>query len=302
MPAPSPRAVATASSGSQPPGAAVRRVLLITLGVNILVSAAKITVGRLTGSLAMVADGYHSFTDGLNNIVGLVVTAFAYAPPDEGHPYGHRKFETAATLAIGLALLSVAYQVVVQALGHVKADRAPTVGLVNWVVMGVTLLANFFVTWYEAREGRRLSSGYLLADATHTRSDIYVTLGVVASFAGARVGLPWVDALVAAGIAAFIAFLGVQILVGAFNALTDRAVLPAGDVAATLRSVPGVVACRDIRTRGGPGAVYVDLVVHVDGNVTLRAAHDVADRIEEALKAAHPGVVDVVVHLEPAPS
>jgi ferrous-iron efflux pump FieF len=93
----------------------------------------------------------------------------------------------------------------------------------------------------------------------------------------------------------------VRILVGSFNALTDRAVLPADDVAATLRAVPGVLAWRDIRTRGEPGAVYVDLVAHVDGNLTLRAAHEVADRIEEALKAAHPGVLDVVVHVEPAP-
>jgi cation diffusion facilitator family transporter len=295
------QADAISPAPGSPVGSGVRRVLLFTLAANALVSAAKIVVGHLTGSLAMVADGYHSLTDGLNNVVGLVVTAFAYAPPDEGHPYGHRKFETAATLAIGLALLSVAYQVVEKALGHVKADRAPAVGLMSWLVMGVTLLANLLVTRYESREGRRLNSAYLLADAAHTRSDIYVTLSVVASFAGARVGLPWVDAAVASGIAAFIAILGVRILVGSFNALTDRAVLPADDVAATLRAVPGVLAWRDIRTRGEPGAVYVDLVVHVDGNLTLRAAHEVADRIEEALKAAHPGVLDVVVHVEPAP-
>jgi cation diffusion facilitator family transporter len=281
-------------------GAAVRRVLWWTLLLNVLVSAGKIVVGTLSGSLSMVADGYHSMTDGLNNVVGLVVASFAYKPPDDGHPYGHRKFETAATLFIGIALLVVAYQVVEKALSNVKTAHVANVGALNWIVMGVTLLANVFVTWYERREGRRLSSPYLLADAQHTRSDIYVTLGVVVSFAGARAGLPWMDGVVAAGIAAFIAFLAVQILIGSFNTLTDRAMLPSESLEAVVLGVTGVRDCREIRTRGGQGAVYVDLTVHVDGDMHLRAAHDVADRIEAALQAAHPEIVDVVVHLEPA--
>jgi len=122
----------------------------------------------------------------------------------------------------------------------------------------------------------------------------------VASFAGARAGLPWADGVVAAGIGIFIAFLGVQVLIGSFNTLTDRAVLASEALSAIVMGVPGVRSCRDIRTRGERGAVYVDLVVHVDGDKTLRAAHDVADRIEGALQQAHPEIVDVVVHLEPA--
>jgi cation diffusion facilitator family transporter len=174
------------------------------------------------------------------------------------------------------------------------------VGVANWAVMAATLATNLFISWWEAREGRRLASTYLLADATHTRSDIYVSLGVVASFAGARAGVAAVDVVVATGIAAFIAVLAVQILVGAFHTLTDRAVIPAYALASVVGDVPGVVSWRDIRTRGGPGAVYVDLIAHVDGGLTLREAHEVADAIEEAVRRAHPDVVDVVVHLEPA--
>lgn len=278
----------------------VRRVLLATLGLNLLVSAAKIAVGRLSGSVSMVADGFHSLMDGANNLVGLVVTALAYAPPDEGHPYGHRKFETAATLAIGLMLLGVAYHVLEEALAQASRSRVPAVGAANWAVMGVTVAANLFVTWYETREGRRLGSTYLMADAAHTRSDIYVSLGVVASFAGARAGVVAADVVVALAIAGFIAVLAVRILVGSFHTLTDRAMIPAEALGRVLRGVPGVVSWTDIRTRGGPGAVYVDLVAHVDGELTLRAAHDVADAIEEAVRRAHPEIVDVVVHLEPA--
>jgi cation diffusion facilitator family transporter len=278
----------------------VRRVLLATLALNVLVSLAKIAVGKFSGSVSMVADGFHSLMDGANNVVGLVVTAFAFAPPDEGHHYGHRKFETAASLGIGLLLLGVAYHVLSEALAHAATRRLPEVGAANWAVMGLTLVVNLVVSWWEAREGRRLQSPYLIADASHTRSDIYVSLGVVASFAGARAGLAAVDVVVATAIAIFIAVMAVRILVGSFHTLTDRAVIPTMAVANVLRGVPGVVSWGDIRTRGGPGSVYVDLVARVDGDLTLRAAHDVADAIEAAVRRHHPDVVDVVVHLEPA--
>jgi cation diffusion facilitator family transporter len=281
-------------------GASVRRVLWITLVLNLVVSGGKIAVGLFSGSVSMVADGYHSLVDGSNNVIGLIVAAFAYAPPDRGHPYGHRKFETTATLFIAGALLALAYSVVAQALGRAASQQLPEIGFLNWAVMIGTMAMNLFVSLYEGREGRRLGSEYLVADAVHTRSDLYVSLGVIASFAGAKAGLVWSDTAVAIGIAVVIAVQATRILVGAFHVLTDRAALPADHLAAAASVVPGVRSVREVRTRGGADAVYVDLIAHVDGHLTLRAAHDVADQIEAAVKQAHPQIVDVVVHLEPA--
>jgi cation diffusion facilitator family transporter len=281
--------------------AAVRRVLIVTLLLNVLVSGGKIVVGLVSRSVAMVADGCHSLLDGANNVIGLVVTAFSSAPPDRGHPYGHRKFETAATMAIGAGMLALAYNLVQGAFSHASHGELPAIGVLNWIVMGATLAINVFVTVYEAAEGRRLNSEYLVADAAHTRSDIYVSLAVVASFAGARAGLPWVDAAVAIGIAVLIGHLAISILARSFHVLTDRAVLSPEAISTVVLGVPGVQGCRDVRSRGGPGSVWVDLVATVDGGMTLRDAHDVADRIEAALVEAQPGIVDVVVHVEPAP-
>jgi cation diffusion facilitator family transporter len=278
----------------------VRRVLWITLGLNLAVSAGKVLVGFLSGSLAMVADGYHSLVDGGNNVLGLIVAAYAFAPPDRGHPYGHRKFETAATAVIGVALLALAFEVTQGALGRAREPALPAITPLNWLVMGATIGVNLFVTWYEDREGRRLRSAFLVADATHTRADILVSLGVIAYFAAARVRLAWADPVVATGIAAVIAVQAVRILVSAFHVLTDRAAIAPERLEALARSVPGVRLVRDVRTRGQGDAVYVDLTVHVDGETSLRDAHEVADRIEETLASAHPEIVDVVVHLEPA--
>jgi len=276
----------------------VRRVLWITLLLNVAVAAGKVVVGTLSGSLAMLADGYHSLVDGSNNVLGLVVATFAYAPPDRGHPYGHRKFETAATLLIAGALLLLAFEVAQGAMAG--ARPAPVIGILNWAVMLATLAVNFFVSWFESREGRRLGSAFLVADSAHTRSDLLVSLGVIASFAAAQGGAPWADPLVALGIAGVIAWQGLRILRGAFDVLTDRAPLAPEALGRVLATIPEVRGYREIRTRGGGDAVFVDLTVHVDGDLSLRAAHDVADRIEEALMLAHPGIVDVVVHLEPA--
>jgi cation diffusion facilitator family transporter len=277
----------------------VRRVLLITLGLNLAVSAGKVIVGQLTGSLAMVADGYHSLVDSANNVIGLIVAAFAFRPPDQGHPYGHRKFETAATAVIGAALLSLAWELTASALGRGARERLPEVSLLSWGVMAATFGVNLFVSWYEAREGRRLGSAFLVADSAHTRSDLYVSLGVVASLAAARAGLGWADTLVAVLIAAIIAWQAAVILLSAFDVLTDRAALPANEIERLASSIAGVVSVHDVRTRGRRDAIYVDLTVRLDGATRLRDAHAVADEIERALAKAHPGIADVVVHLEP---
>lgn len=279
--------------------AGVRRVLWVTLALNVAVSAGKVVVGHWSGSLAMVADGYHSLVDGSNNVIGLIVSAFAFRPPDAGHPYGHRKFETAATLVIGAALLALSWELLSGALARTAKPALPAIGLLNWAVMGATIAVNVFVSWYEARAGRRLKSAFLLADATHTRADLYVSLGVVASFVAARLGAAWADPLVAVAIAAIIAWQAGRILVGAFDVLTDRAPIRTETLAPLAASVPGVLEVHGVRARGRRDAVFVDLTAHLDRAISLEEAHAVADRIEAALQAAHPEIVDVVVHLEP---
>jgi len=287
------------SSAASARAGEIRRVLGITLLLNLAVSAGKIVVGTLSASLTMVADGYHSLLDGANNVIGLIVVGWAAEPPDLDHPYGHRKFETAASLAIGLALLGLAYRVTEDALSGLAEPQLPNIGPLNWVVMGATLAVNVFVTRYESREGQRLQSDFLLADSNHTRSDIYVTLGVVASFAGARAGVARIDGLVALAVAALVAYMAAQILVRSFNVLTDLAPIAVLEIERIARSIPEVRGCRAARSRGASGAVFVDLTILLEPELTLREAHEVADRVEDALQRQHPAIVDAVVHLEP---
>src|SRR5262249_20829399 len=159
--------------------------------------------------------------------------------------------ETAATLFIGGALLLLAARVGAEAAGRSgRAAEAPAIGMLNWAVMIATLAVNFFVSTYEAREGRRLGSSYLVADAAPTRSDLLVSRGVIVCFALGLIGLRRADAVVAVAIALVIAWQALRILIGAFDVLTDRAVLAPETIARCLAAVPEVAAVRDIRTRG----------------------------------------------------
>src|SRR5262245_15860230 len=188
----------------------VRRVLLVTLALNVMVVAAKLVAGLLAGSLSVVSDAIHSSVDSLNNIVGLVVMKYATAEPDEGHPYGHANFETLAAFAIAGFLFVTCYQIALSAIKRVIArdTPAPEITALTIGVMVGTIVCNIFVTVYERREGRRLQSAFLIADSTHTRSDVLVSCSVLAGLILIRSGYVWLDPVISLGVAVVIAWTG----------------------------------------------------------------------------------------------
>src|ERR1041385_3650443 len=179
----------------------VRRVLVLTLVLNLAVVAGKLIAGLLAGSLSVLSDAVHSSVDSLNNIVGLVVVKYAAAEPDEGHPYGHAKFETLAAFAIAGFLFVTCYQVTLSALSRLlnPPDSPPQITALTIGVMVVTIAVNIAVTVYEHREGKRLRSEFLVADAIHTRSDVLVSCSVLTGLLLVRLGYIWLDPIFALG-------------------------------------------------------------------------------------------------------
>jgi len=278
----------------------VQRVIVIVFFLNIAVALAKIILGHIARSAAISADGFHSLTDGLSNVIGFVAVWIARKPHDEDHPYGHGRFETLAGLAIGGTLLFVVYSVIMRIAGEITHKNVPDVTPLALGVMIGTLVVNVFVVHYERRAGVRLKSEFLVADAMHTLSDVYVTISVLVALAGVKLfGWAWLDPLVAGVVAILILRAAVQILWHAAGVLTDRKALDAESVLRTAKSVPGVHRAHQVRSRGREGEIYVDLHVLVDDNMTVSEGHDLANRVEAAVKAAHEGVVEVMVHVEP---
>jgi cation diffusion facilitator family transporter len=276
----------------------VKRTLWQILGINLLVAAAKIIVGAATGSISMVADGFHSTMDGSSNVIGLVGLTAAERPPDEDHPYGHYKFETFATLGIGLLLLLTTWNVLKGAITRLIEGSAPEVTAVSFGVMIVTMGLNWWVAQYESRQGDRLKSSILLADAAHTRSDIFVSLSVIGGLIAVKLGWPWVDAAVALIIVVVIGRVGWQIIQRASGVLADSAVVDTAAVEKIALSVEGVKSCHKIRSRGTDQAIYLDLHIQVDGRMSLDQAHYLGHQVQDRLQAELE-VKDVVVHVEP---
>lgn len=282
-------------------GVAVRRVLLITMGLNLLVAFAKITYGHFADVLSVRADGFHSLTDASNNLVGLVGIYFASRPADEDHPYGHEKLEIVASGVVGLSLLAMAYDVLTSALSRWSGPTpASTMDASVFVVLVATLAVNLFVAGYERRMGEKLASPFLLSDAAHTRSDVFVTLGVMVTAALVQVGYPGLDAVTAIAIAGFIAFAGVDVLRRNLKYLADGRAIDAGVVEQAVLDVPGVASTHKIRTRGSPGAIHVDLHIQVARHLNVVEAHRVTHWVIDAIRRQIPGVTDVLVHTEPA--
>ena len=279
---------------------AIRRVLLVTLALNLTVAALKVAYGVWSDSLSIRADGFHSATDGLNNLVLLAGSLLAAAPPDREHPYGHKKLEVFAAGAVGLTLLFVAFDVIRDVIAHLGGHAEPTrIDGFAFVILGVTLVINVVVASWETREGKRLMSPGLVSDAAHTTSDILVTLGVAASAALVWAGVPWLDPIAGALVAGVIAVTGIRVVKENAGYLMDTNLVDVERVSTIARNVPGVHDARDVRSRGSPGGVWVELIVEVDGAMSVRDAHSLAHRVEDALRQQFPGVLGVSVHVEP---
>src|SRR6266571_2023639 len=280
--------------------AAVRRVLIGLLGANLAVVAAKAVVGTASGSLAVWGDALHSSVDSLYNVLGLIVIRVAARAPDEDHPYGHGKFETLGALAIVVFLSITCFELVRNAVQKlVGGGQAVVVTDLGLVVLLATLGINVLVAWYENRRGHELSSELLIADAAHTRTDVFITIGVLIGVLLSRRGLTWVDPVVAIVIALLIVRVAYQILSRAVPVLVDERAIPAPTIRQTAQAVAGVKSAYGIRSRGGNAGVrYAEVTIAVDSAANVSDAHAIADAVEARLKKDLE-LEEVTVHVEP---
>jgi cation diffusion facilitator family transporter len=280
---------------------AVVRVLYRVLVLNLAVAIVKIVLGYVTGAVSILSDGFHSLTDSASNVVALVGGSIARRPPDEDHPYGHRKYETFASLGILVFLILVLVQVLGAAYDRLVNGGTPTVFPAGIGIMAITLVVNLFVVAYEEREARRLKSEVLRADAKHTRSDVLTSGAVLGALLGVWWGYPLLDPLAALVVAVFIGRAGWGIAQEASRILADEIVIAEADVRAAVATVPAVLGCHQIRTRGSADHVFMDLHVWLDGQTPLNAAHATSHIVKDRLMRRFPHVADVVIHIEPPP-
>ena len=277
----------------------VRKVLLVTLILNSVVALAKIFYGYVTNSLGMTSDGFHSLFDGVSNVIGLLGIWIASHPPDEDHPYGHKKYETVFTIIIAIMIFATCFQILRKVYFSFIEDHTPIVTGTSFFIMAVTMGVNVFVMRYEARRGKELGSDFLIADALHTKTDILASGAVITGLILVRFGINRADTVVGIIITFFIARIGYKILRDASSVLVDTVCIDTSAVEHVVNGIEGVRGCHSIRTRGQVKAVYLDLHVLVDRKLTTEESHRIADRVENKIKDEFPSVIDIIIHIEP---
>jgi cation diffusion facilitator family transporter len=280
---------------------AVRNTLLVILILNLVVVAIKVFVGVRTGSLSVLGASLESALDALNNLVGMAVVSVAARAPDDDHPYGHDKFETLGALAIvgflSISCFELLREGVMQLL-HRRVPEPPTVFEI--ALLATTALVNLLVVWYERKRGRELSSAFLMADAAHTSSDLYVTLLALASLGLARVGYGSFDPLLAVVVALLIAWNGYAILRENVPILVDRRAVDAAEIRRLVGEIPEIHDVRDVRSRATPsGVLFAEVTIGVAANTSVADAHALADQVEARI-GERLGTSQVTVHVEPA--
>jgi cation diffusion facilitator family transporter len=279
----------------------VSSVLYHVLILNLAVASAKIALGLTTGAVSVLSDGFHSLTDTASNVVAIIGVRVADAPPDEEHPYGHRKFETMASVGILLFLLLVLLEVLSAAWDRFRSGGQPSITSLTFIVMATTFAVNLAVVFYERRAAARLTSEVLLADAHHTMSDLLTSATVILALIGVQYGYTWLDPAAALVVAAFIGYACWEIFQSTSGILADRIVIREEEIRAVVSSVPEVVGCHNIRTRGTADFVFLDLHIWMDAQMPLERAHSLSHVVKDRLMARFPQIKDAIIHIEPPP-
>ena len=281
--------------------AAASRSTWVSVAVNIALSAVQITVGILAKSQGLVADGIHSLSDLVADFVVLFASHHGAKEADADHPYGHQRFENAASLAVGLLLLAVGVGMAWSAIGKLQdpASIAEVHG-VALAVAGVALVSKELLFRYMLKIATRLKSSMLVANAWHARSDAASSLVVGIGIAGNLAGYPLLDPIAALIVGLMIAKMGWEFAWVALHELMDRGI-DEEEVAAitrTLAETPGVMGVHDVRTRKMGDLIVVDAHLEVDAAVTVEAGHDIAVAARRNVMQRHR-VLSLMTHVDP---
>lgn len=278
----------------------VKRVLWVILLANLCVAALKIAVGYIIKSSSLTADGFHSLTDSSSNVVGLIGMYFASQPIDENHPYGHSKFETLAGLFIAIMLFLLGLRIIFSAFSNMFHPAAPVVTTASLIALLITLAINIFIAKYEYKEGKKLSSTILVSDSLHTKSDIFISIGVLFTLLCVKLGVPpIIDSIASLVVSIFIVHAAYEIFAETSGVLVDQAAVAQENVRDIIMSFPQVRDVHKIRSRGCEQNVYIDLHILVEPYMSIENSHTLMHEIEKKLCRDLKKSVQAYIHLEP---
>lgn len=278
-----------------------RRAIVLSMSVNLLASLAQVTVGLLGGSQGLVAGGFESLSDLVTDGLILLAAKHAAKAADEDHPYGHKRIETAATVALGAVLIVLGAAIAIKAALRLSHALVPPPATVTLLVAASTIVAKELLYRYVLAVGRRINSNLLRASAWHYRSDAFSSVVIAVGIAGSLFGVRYLDAVAAIGVALFIMKTGAGLAWHAARELVDTGL--EADQLKRMRllilGVPGVRMLHRLRTRRAAGVVFADVHILVDSLLSVSEGHQISEAVRATLMREMEGVADVIVHIDP---
>ncbi len=279
-----------------------RRASLVGAAINVLQTAIKITFGILGQSAALIADGIHSLSDLLSDLLVIIAVRLGSREADRDHPYGHRRFETIATVMLGGSLIGISAAIIWHVLERINTPGSlPVPDVATLGIAAISILLNEWLYHYTKRIAKLTRSKLLLANAWHQRSDALSSLVVLCGIAGVLLGYPLADALAAAVVALMVAKMGVGLVLDSIRELVDTSLPPAlvADIRAVIMGIDGVEDIHLLRTRQMGEDAYIDAHIVVDSRITVSEGHCIGDAVRDELISRFDDVMDVLVHVDP---
>lgn len=284
--------------------AAIRKMSFVSVAGNAVLSGFKFFAGVTGNSGAMISDSIHSFSDVITTLIAWIGVKASKKEADAAHPYGHERIECIASLLLGIVLLGTGLGVGKVGLenifsGNYQALTVPSA--IALVAAVVSIVSKEAMYWYTRYYANLIHSSAFLADAWHHRSDAFSSIGSLIGIAGAMMGYPVLDSVASVVICLFIVKASYDILKDGVVKLLDTSCGESYDkkMADYISGQEGVVCVDSLRSRMFGNKVYIDLEIQVDGEKSLREAHQVAERIHDDVEKTFPDVKHIMIHLNP---
>lgn len=279
----------------------VNDVGMKTLIANVILSVVKIIAGFVAQSSAMIADGFHTVSDVVSTVAVMVGVKFSEKEADEGHPYGHERIESVVTVLLSLMLSFTGVGIAVTGIKTIINQDFTTPGTLALVAAVLSILVKELMYRYTVIAAEKINSTALKADAWHHRSDAFSSIGTLFGIAGAMVGFKILDPLAGIVVSILIIKVGIEILMQGLNQLIDRAADndTINTIKNTIINIKGVIGIDDIKTRLHGSKLYVDVEIAVDGEISVKEGHSIAENVHKKIENALPDVKHCMVHVNP---
>jgi len=277
------------------------RISKVSIGVNVLLSLLKIVIGFISGSGALVADGFHSVSDVVTTIMAMVGVYISGQTSDEDHPYGHEKYEPVMGKLMATFLFATGLLIAFNAIKNIQSGIVHIPESTAIIAAVLSIIIKEAMYHYTMRGAIKIESSVLKADAWHHRTDAISSVGSFIGIWGAMNGWPIMEPIAAIAIGVLIIKVSVDIYMQSIRELIDTAADPdtLEDIREIILETSGVLNIDDLKTRIHVNRLYVDVEIAVDANLTLRDAHHISEDVHDRIEELIPKVKHCMVHVNP---